>query len=87
MGIFAALDVSQEETAICVVDGSGVSLAEGKVATCPDEITAWLARWSGQLERLGMETGPLASGSGTPSRRGACRSSVSTRDMPTACSG
>lgn len=60
MGVFVALDVSQEETAICVVDGSGAILAEGKVATCPDVIADWLARWSGRLERLGMETGPLA---------------------------
>lgn len=60
MGVFVALDVSQEETAICVVDGSGAILAEGKVATCPDVIADWLDRWSGRLERLGMETGPLA---------------------------
>ena len=61
MGAFAALDVSQESTAICVIDaGSGAMLAEGKVTTCPEAISTWLARWSGQLDKIAMETGPLA---------------------------
>ncbi len=60
MGVFAALDVSQEETAICVVSQDGAILAEAKVATCPDAIAGWLGGWSNDLERVGMETGPLA---------------------------
>jgi transposase len=60
MSIFAALDVSQEQTAVCVVDGGGSIVAEGKVPTCPDAIAAWLGRWTGSLEKVGMETGPLA---------------------------
>ena len=60
MGICAALDVSQEFTAICVIDDGGALLAEGKVATCPDAIATWLGRWTGALEKVGMETGPLA---------------------------
>ena len=31
MGVFAALDVSQEETAICRVEQDGAILAEAKV--------------------------------------------------------
>ena len=42
MGVFAALDVSQDETAICVVDGDGMILGEAKVPTCPDAIVRWL---------------------------------------------
>ncbi len=60
MGIFAALDVSQEETAICLVEQDGAILAEAKVLTCPDAIASWLAKHSDGLERVGMETGPLA---------------------------
>jgi len=60
MGLFAALDVSHEETAICMVAQYGTNLAEAKVPTCPDEITDWLAERSSDLEQVGMETGPLA---------------------------
>lgn len=60
MGMFAALDVSQEQTAICMVDQDGAILAEAKVPTCPDAIAGWLTECSIELERVGMETGPLA---------------------------
>lgn len=60
MGVFAALDVSQDQTAVCVVGQDGSILAETKVTTCPDAIADWLSTWSGDLERVGMETGPLA---------------------------
>ena len=60
MGIFAALDVSQDQTAICVVASDGATVAETKVATCPDAIASWLSSWTGDIERIGMETGPLA---------------------------
>ena len=60
MGVYAALDVSQEETAICVVGQDGALLAEAKVQTCPDAIADWLTDWPDGLERVGMETGPLA---------------------------
>lgn len=60
MGEYAALDVSQEETAICVVGEDGAILAEVKVPTCPDAISSWLSDHCDDLVRLGMETGPLA---------------------------
>lgn len=59
MGVYAALDVSQEETAICVVGQDEALLAEAKVPTCPDAIADWLADRADGLERVGMETGPL----------------------------
>ena len=64
MGVFAALDVLQEETAICVVHQDGTHVAEAKAPTCPDAIAAWLAARTEGLERVGMETGPWQSGSG-----------------------
>lgn len=60
MGVYAALDVSQEETAICVVDADGMILGEAKVPTCPDAIDRWLRDRFDDVERVGMETGPLA---------------------------
>lgn len=60
MPCFAALDVSQETTAICVVDEAGQILAEKKVATCPDAIADYLSKMAPNLLRAGLETGPLA---------------------------
>ena len=60
MVTFAALDVSQEETAICVVNQDGALVVETKVPTCPDAIADWLAERADDLERGGMEIGPLA---------------------------
>ena len=60
MPSYAALDVSQETTAICVVDETGRILAEKKVATCPDAITSYLTQKAPDLVRVGLETGPLA---------------------------
>ena len=60
MGVFAALHVSQEQTAICMVGQDGAILAEAKVPTCPETIANWLAARSDNLKRVGMETGPLA---------------------------
>jgi len=57
---YAALDVSQEMTAACVVDETGRVTAEGKIATCPEAIGTWLARHAPDLVRVGLETGPLA---------------------------
>ena len=56
----AALDVSLETTAICVIDEDGRVVAEGKVRTCPDAIRDFLASRAPELRRAGMETGPLA---------------------------
>jgi transposase len=57
---YAALDVSQETTAICIVDESGRIIGEKKVPTCPDAISTWLCKTSKCLARVGLETGPLA---------------------------
>ena len=60
MPCFAALDVSQETTAICVVDDDGTIIAETTIATCPDVITSFLRDKAPNLSRVGLETGPLA---------------------------
>lgn len=60
MSVVAAVDVSQDQTAICVAASDGAILAEGKVATCPDAIASRLSSWKDDIERTRMETGPLA---------------------------
>jgi transposase len=57
---FVGLDVSLDETAICVVDDAGAILKEGKAETEPDAIIAWLSAIDGPIERLGLEAGPLS---------------------------
>jgi transposase len=57
---YAALDVSLEMTAICVVDDAGKIIAEKKVPTSPEVIASWLSKNAPGLVRVGMETGPLA---------------------------
>ena len=37
---YAALDVSLEATAVCVVDEEGRILVEKKISTCPDAIAS-----------------------------------------------
>jgi transposase len=60
MVCYAALDVSLETTAICIVGEDGRVLAERKVRTCADAIQTFLAGKAADLRRVGMETGPLA---------------------------
>ena len=43
MKYFAGLDVSLDETAICIVDEDGIVISEGKAASEPDDLVRWLA--------------------------------------------
>ena len=60
MKYFAGLDVSLEETSICVVDEQGGIVREGRAASDPGAIVAWLGQVGVKLERLGLEAGPLS---------------------------
>jgi hypothetical protein len=51
--LYAALDVSLNKTAICVMD-------EAEVATCPEAISRLLLAYRGELERVGLEAGPMS---------------------------
>ncbi len=44
MAYYAGLDVSLEQTSVCVVDEGGVVVLERRVATDPDAIAACLWR-------------------------------------------
>ena len=52
---YAGLDVSLEETAICVVDGGGRIVRETRAASEPDALMAALRRIDLPLERIGLE--------------------------------
>lgn len=60
MTIFAALDVGDKVTHVCVVDGEGAIVWRGACATDPEVVAATLARHAGGLSRVVLETGPLS---------------------------
>lgn len=55
MKYFAGLDVSLEETAICIVDETGVIVREVRAASEPDTLTEALRGLGLALERIGLE--------------------------------
>jgi len=57
---FAGLDVSMEETAMCVVDELGAIVREGVSASDPEALSGWLSGSGLELERIGLEAGPLS---------------------------
>jgi len=57
---YAGLDVSMEETSICVIDEQGKVVAEAKVASDPAAIAGYLARWRHELVVVGLEAGGLS---------------------------
>jgi transposase len=60
MDCFAGLDVSIDETSICVVDAAGKVMMTASVATDPQAIAVALEPYRGQLLRAGHEAGALA---------------------------
>ena len=60
MAHFVGLDVSVEETSVCVVDEVGKVLCERKVQTEPEDIAVLLTSIGGDYVRIGIEAGPLS---------------------------
>jgi transposase len=60
MGHYAGIDVSLECSSVCVVDASGKIVREGKVASEPVTLITWLGSLGVNLERIGLEAGPLS---------------------------
>lgn len=60
MKTYVGLDVSLGETAFCAVDEDGQVLAERKVPSTPEAITAFVAAKSPGAVRIGLETGSLS---------------------------
>jgi transposase len=57
---YVGLDVSVNETSVCIVDKTGKVIREVKVATEPVAILAVLTEEELALERIGLEAGPLS---------------------------
>ena len=55
MSHYAGLDVSLEETAICVVDGTGRIVKEARAASEPAALVAALSKINLPLDRIGLE--------------------------------
>ena len=57
---YVGLDVSLKETAICVVDETGIVVREGKAPSEPEEISDWLSGLGFPVAKVGLEIGGLA---------------------------
>ena len=60
MDHYAGIDVSLEQSSVCVVDGTGRIVVEATVASEPEELIAWFGAVGFSLARIGLEAGPLS---------------------------
>jgi transposase len=57
---YAGLDVSLNETSLCIVDGTGKVIGETKVASEPEALVGYFSSLTIQVVRIGLEAGPLS---------------------------
>jgi transposase len=57
---YAGIDVSLEQSSVCVVDASGRIVREAKVPSEPQALVVFLAQLGLPLVRVGLEAGPLS---------------------------
>jgi len=58
MKYFAGLDVSMEETSVCIVDQDGAVVREGRAASDPAALNDYLGATGLRFERVGFESEP-----------------------------
>jgi transposase len=58
--LYAGLDVSLEQTSVCVINAEGALVKEVRVSSDPSSIVASLLELEGTFERVGLEAGPLS---------------------------
>ncbi len=57
---YAGIDVSLEQSSVCVVDATGHIVREAKVASEPEALIGFLLGLALPLARIGLEAGPLS---------------------------
>ena len=57
---YAGLDVSLEQTSVCVVDLQGQVVREAKVTSEPEALVCFLCAHEPEIVRVGLEAGPLS---------------------------
>ena len=67
---YVGLDVSLKQTAICIVDRTGKVQREGIVSSDPEAIAAFIKSYAPNVVRIGLETAPRVSHSGSGSSKG-----------------
>ena len=60
MEYYAGIDVSLEQSSVCVVDAKGQIVREVKVATEPEALVRFFRRVGVSVTRIGLEAGPLS---------------------------
>jgi transposase len=58
---YVGLDISQRETSLCVVNEQGRILFEGKAKSTPGALAELIRKRAPYAERIGFETGAMAS--------------------------
>ena len=57
---YAGLDVSLEQTSVCIVDTQGRVVRETRVASDPEDLVRYFQSLKLSIERVGLEAGPLS---------------------------
>jgi len=57
---FVGFDVSQAEISVCVVDGAGTIVWQGKCASTPEAMAALIQRRAVHVVRIAVETGAMS---------------------------
>ena len=86
MDHFAGLDVSVNETSVCIVDDTGKIMREAKVASEPEALLPVLKNPTYHFKRIGLEAGPLSQWLFSALAEAGCRRSVSRRGTCGRCS-
>lgn len=60
MDYYAGIDVSLEQSSVCVVDASGKIVREAKVASEPEALVDFFRQFGLPVVRIGLEAGPLS---------------------------